>query len=201
MRSAKRKLTRLSGKERRFATDTNHHCLSQASPARAKDTNRAIGRAFGHSRAFLQSRFLVTGKARRTGVRVFPVGSRATNRADPDPARGHVEKANPRSHSRCTVRSVGPLAWLKPELTPGQNCSRAQSLAVRLGGGSLTLIRSYRANRREYPGNRLLASRSLPRVQQAHFQCRITSSRAISVGGTISGLCISLVMMSGSFSP
>ncbi len=40
-RSAKRKLKRLSGKERRFAKDTNH-CISKKLVAKAKDTNRAI---------------------------------------------------------------------------------------------------------------------------------------------------------------
>jgi len=40
-RSTKRKLKRLSGKEHRFAKDTNH-CISKKLVAKAKDTNRAL---------------------------------------------------------------------------------------------------------------------------------------------------------------
>jgi IS605 OrfB family transposase len=86
-RSAKRKLKRLSGKERRFAKDTNH-CISKQLVAKAKDTNRAIAledlagirlritvrrsqRAAFHSWSFYQLRSFVTYKAKRIGVPVF----------------------------------------------------------------------------------------------------------------------------------
>ena len=93
--SAKRKLKRLSGKERRFAKDTNH-CISKKLVAKAKDTNRAIAledlrgirervtvrrsqRATLHSWAFFQLRSFVTYKAKGAGVSVFLVDLRNTS--------------------------------------------------------------------------------------------------------------------------
>lgn len=113
-RSAKRKLKRLSGKERRFAKDTNH-CISKKLVAKAKGTNRAIAledlegirsrgtvrraqRATLHSWAFYQLRSFVTYKAKRVGVPVFLVDPRNTSRTCP--AWGHVDKANRSSQSK-----------------------------------------------------------------------------------------------------
>ncbi len=125
-RSAKRKLRQLSGKERRFAKDTNH-CISKKLVAKAKDTNRAIAledlrgirarvtvrrkqRATLHSWAFFQLRSFVTNKAKGAGVPVFLVDPRNTSRTCP--ACGHVDKANRPSQSRfsCVVCGFAGLA-------------------------------------------------------------------------------------------
>ncbi|HEY9152053.1 MAG TPA: transposase [Anaerolineales bacterium] len=125
-RSAKRKLKRLSGKERRFAKDTNH-CISKKLVAKAKDTNRAIAledlqgicervtvrrsqRATLHSWAFFQLRSFVTYKAKRAGVPVYLVDPRNTSRTCP--ACGHVDKANRASQSKfsCVVCGFAGLA-------------------------------------------------------------------------------------------
>ncbi len=125
-RSAKRKLKRLSGKERRFARDTNH-CISKKLVAKAKDTNRAIAledlsgirkritvrrsqRATFHSWAFYQLRAFVTYKAKRAGVPVFLVDPRNTSRTCP--VCGHIDKANRPSQSKfsCMVCGFAGLA-------------------------------------------------------------------------------------------
>jgi IS605 OrfB family transposase len=125
-RSAKRKLKRLSGKERRFAKDTNH-CISKKLVAKAKDTNRAIAledlrgirervtvrrsqRATLHSWAFYQLRSFLTYKAKRAGISVFLVDPRNTSRTCP--ACGHIDKANRPSQSKfsCLVCGFAGLA-------------------------------------------------------------------------------------------
>jgi IS605 OrfB family transposase len=125
-RSAKRKLKQMSGKERRFAKDTNH-CISKKLVAKAKDTNRAIAledlggirervtvrrsqRATWHSWAFFQLRSFVTYKAKRVGVPVFLVDPRNTSRTCP--ACGHIDKANRPSQSKfsCVVCGFAGLA-------------------------------------------------------------------------------------------
>ena len=125
-RSARRKLKRLSGKERRFAKDTNH-CISKKLVAKAKDTNRAIAledlrgirervtvrrsqRATLHSWAFFQLCSFVTYKAKGAGVPVFLVDPRNTSRTCPDC--GHVDKANRLSQSKfsCVVCGFAGLA-------------------------------------------------------------------------------------------
>lgn len=125
-RSAKRKLKRLAGRERRFAKDTNH-CISKKLVAKAKDTNRAIAledlrgirervtvrrsqRATLHSWSFFQLRSFVTYKAKRAGVPVFLVDPRNTSRTCP--ACGHVDKANRPSQSKfsCVVCGFAGLA-------------------------------------------------------------------------------------------
>ena len=125
-RSAKRKLKRLSGKERRFAKDTNH-CISKKLVAKAKDTNRAIAledlqgirdrvtvrrsqRATLHSWAYFQLRSFVAYKAKRAGVPVCLVDPRNTSRTCP--ACGHVDKANRSSQSKfsCVVCGFAGLA-------------------------------------------------------------------------------------------
>ncbi len=125
-RSAKRKLKKLSGKERRFAKDVNHR-ISKQLVAKAKDTNRAIAledlhgirervtvrrkqRAILHSWAFFQLRSFVTYKGKRVGVPVFLVDPRNTSRTCP--ACGHVDKANRPSQSKfsCVVCGFAGLA-------------------------------------------------------------------------------------------
>ena len=107
-RSAKRKLKQLSGKESRFAKDTNHRIGKQI-VAKAKDTKRAIAledltgirtrvtvrrcqRATLHSWAFFQLRNFVEYKAKRTGVPVILVDPRNTSRTCP--VCGCIDKAN-----------------------------------------------------------------------------------------------------------
>jgi len=112
-RSAKRKLKRLSGKERRFAKDTNH-CISKQIVAKAKDTKRAIAleelkgirtrvtvrrrqRATLHSWAFFQLRNYVEYKAKQAGIPVILVDPRNTSRTCP--VCGCIDKANRPSQS------------------------------------------------------------------------------------------------------
>jgi len=112
-RSAKRKLKQLSGKERRFAKDTNHR-ISKQIVAKAKDTNRAIAledltgirtrvtvrrrqRASLHSWAFFQLRNFVEYKAKRAGIPVVRVDPRNTSRTCP--VCGCIDKANRPSQS------------------------------------------------------------------------------------------------------
>ena len=107
-RSAKRKLKKLAGKERRFANNVNH-MISKQLVAKAKDTNRAIAledlegirsrvtvrrsqRATLHSWAFYQLRVFITYKAQRYGVPVILVDPRNTSRTCP--SCGHIDKAN-----------------------------------------------------------------------------------------------------------
>ena len=118
-RRAKRKLKQLSGKEQRFAKDTNHR-VSKQLVTKAKDTHRAIAledlggirervtvrrqqRATLHSWAFFQLRTFVEYKARLAGVPVLPVDPRNTSRTCPEC--GHVDKANRKSqsHFSCVV--------------------------------------------------------------------------------------------------
>ena len=126
-RSAKRKLKRLSGKERCFAKNVNH-CISKKLVAKAKDTNRAIAledlqgirervtvhrsqRATLHSWAFFQMRSFVIYKAKRSGVPVFLVDPRNTSRTCP--ACGYVDAANRSSQSKfsCVVCGFAGLAY------------------------------------------------------------------------------------------
>jgi len=125
-RSAKRKLKKLSGKERRFAMDTNH-CISKQLVAKAKDTNRAIAmedllgirsrvtvrrcqRATLHNWAFYQLRSFVTYKSKRAGVPVSFVDPKNTSRTCP--ACGRIDKANRPSQSKfsCVVCGFAGLA-------------------------------------------------------------------------------------------
>lgn len=120
-RSAKRKLKQLSGKERRFAKDTNHH-ISKQIVAKAKDTGRAIAledlsgirsrvtvrrrqRATLHSWAFYQLRSFVAYKAQRAGIPVVLVDPRNTSRTCPQC--GCVDKRNRLSQSAFSCVSCG----------------------------------------------------------------------------------------------
>lgn len=107
-KSTRRCLGRLSGKERRFATWTNHN-ISKGIVAKAKDTGRGIAieelggirdrvtarrsqRATLHSWAFAQLRTFIEYKAKLNGVPVVAVDPRNTSRTCLDC--GHVDKAN-----------------------------------------------------------------------------------------------------------
>lgn len=120
-KSAKRRLKKLSGKERRFATNINH-VISRQIVAKAKCTKRAIvveeltnirtrikarreQRAVLHSWSFRQLRAFLAYKAKLSGVTVVPVdaaySSRTCSRC------GHCEKANRISQSKFSCRSCG----------------------------------------------------------------------------------------------
>jgi putative transposase len=107
-RSAKRRLKKLAGKERRFARDVNH-CISKHLVAKAKGTGRGIAleelggirdrvtvrkpqRVTLHSWSFFQLRQFVEYKARLVGVVVVAVDPRNTSRTCP--VCGCVDKRN-----------------------------------------------------------------------------------------------------------
>lgn len=112
--SARRRLRKLSGKERRFATWTNHN-ISKSIIAKATDTARNVAieelggirdritarrpqRAILHSWSFFQLRSFIEYKAKRAGIVVIPVDPRNTSRTCP--CCGHVDKANRRTQSK-----------------------------------------------------------------------------------------------------
>lgn len=119
-KSARRRLRRLSGKQRCFQKNTNH-LISKRLVAKAERTKRAIAledltyirqrtrvkgpeqRARQNNWAFSQLRQFINYKARRTGVPVQPVDPRNTSRTCP--VCRHCEKANRRSQAVfCCVR-------------------------------------------------------------------------------------------------
>lgn len=107
-KSTRRRLRKLSGKERRFATDTNH-VIAKRIVQTAKDTARGLAledlthirkrvtarrgqRAILHSWAFAQLRAFVEYKARLAGVPVVLVDARNTSRTCP--VCGCIDKRN-----------------------------------------------------------------------------------------------------------
>ena len=107
-KSAKRKLKRMSGKERRFKKDTNH-VISKNIVEKAKGTTRVIALEnlkYIRSRvtvrrnqrdryskwAFGQLRNFVEYKAKRKGVPLFVVNSKNTSRQCP--SCGYIDKGN-----------------------------------------------------------------------------------------------------------
>jgi putative transposase len=124
--SARRKLKRLAGTERRFAQAVNHQ-LSKKLVAKAQDTERAIAledlsgirtrttarrfqRATLHNWSFAQLRMFVEYKAKRAGISVILVDPKNTSRTCP--ACGHIDKANRKSQSQfsCVVCRFAGLA-------------------------------------------------------------------------------------------
>jgi len=113
-KSAKRLLKKRSGRERRFATDTNH-CISKRLVKTAQDTTRGIAledltgirarvtvtkrhRRVLHSWAFAQLRQFIAYKAQRDGVCVSAVDPRYTSQECS--VCGHCDKANRPSRTR-----------------------------------------------------------------------------------------------------
>ncbi len=106
-KSAKRKLKKLSGKQKRFQKHINHF-ISKRLVQKAQDTCRAIAledlsgirkapvrrqqRARHHNWAFYQLRKFIEYKAEREGIPVFFVDPRNTSRTCPEC--GCVDKAN-----------------------------------------------------------------------------------------------------------
>lgn len=120
-KSARRRLKKLAGKERRFATRTNH-TISKRIVAAAKDTGRGIAledlkgirdrvrlrraqRAALHSWSFHQLRSFLEYKACRAGVPLVTVDPRNTSRECP--ACGHIDKANRPSQSTFSCVACG----------------------------------------------------------------------------------------------
>jgi putative transposase len=120
-RSAKRKLRKMSGKQRRYQADINH-VISKRLVEKAKGTTRAIAiedlkhirkratvrktqRAKHHNWAFGQLRSLLEYKAALAGVRVLHVDPRNTSRTCS--VCGHCEKANRKSQSEFVCKSCG----------------------------------------------------------------------------------------------
>lgn len=107
-KAAKRRLKKLSGKERRFAKHVNHE-ISREIVETAERTDRGIAlenlegirdrirarrgqRAILHSWSFHQLRSFIEYKSKRAGVPVVTVDPRNTSRQCP--CCGHIDKAN-----------------------------------------------------------------------------------------------------------
>jgi IS605 OrfB family transposase len=118
---SRRRLRKLAGQERRYATWVNHN-LSKRIVAKAERTKRAIAledlthirsrvrarrsqRATLHSWAFFQLRTFIAYKAALAGVPVHLVDPRNTSRACP--ACGCVDKANRKTQASFVCTSCG----------------------------------------------------------------------------------------------
>lgn len=118
-KSAKRRLKKLSGKERRFAKDVNH-VISKKIVQTAVDTNKAIAvekltgirdrvrlrrgqRDNLHNWSFYQLKVFIAYKAKLAGIPVIEVDPRNTSRECA--SCGHIDKANRKSQSKflCVV--------------------------------------------------------------------------------------------------
>jgi IS605 OrfB family transposase len=119
--SANRRLKKLAGKERRFATHTNH-VISKQIVATAEGSGRGISveeltgirgrvtvrhgqRVVLHSWAFLQLKMFVLYKAALAGVPVVQVDPRNSSRECS--CCGHIDKLNRPSQSRFSCRACG----------------------------------------------------------------------------------------------
>ena len=120
-KSSKKKLRKISGKERRFRTDVNH-CISKYLVQKAKDTNCVIAledlthinqrttvrkkqRAERLSWAFFQLRSFVNYKAKLKGVPVILIDPRNTSKTCN--ICGHCEKSNRKSQSFFCCKNCG----------------------------------------------------------------------------------------------
>lgn len=120
-KGAKRRLKKLSGKERRFANHTNHH-ISKRIVEKAQRTGRGIAienlegirnrvrlrkpqRSTLHSWSFFDLGQKLRYKSERAGVHLVSVDPRNTSRTCP--ACGHCEKLNRVSQAKFVCRSCG----------------------------------------------------------------------------------------------
>jgi putative transposase len=122
-KSAKRKLKKISGRERRFKKDTNH-VISKAIVSKAKGTTRAIGmedltnirsratvkgrhsQRDRHSKwAFGELRNFVTYKAKKQGVPLKIVNSKNTSRQCPKC--GYIDKRNRKTRNEFECLQCG----------------------------------------------------------------------------------------------
>ncbi|MFL5691086.1 MAG: RNA-guided endonuclease InsQ/TnpB family protein [Ktedonobacteraceae bacterium] len=148
-RSAKRRLKKMSGREKRFQRNTNH-CISKTLVQKAVHTRKALAledltgirervtvrrahRYERHSWAFYQLRLYIAYKAAWAGVEVKFVDPRNTSRTCS--ACGHCEKANRQSQSSFTCRQCG--FCLNADVNAAINISRASvkvpMVAIRKG--------------------------------------------------------------------
>jgi IS605 OrfB family transposase len=141
-KSAKRLLRKRSGRERRFATDTNH-CISKRLVTCAQGAERGIAlenlthlrtritvssrkqRRVLHSWAFSQLRQFITYKALRDGVRVVAVDPTYTSQECS--GCGHIDKANRPSQAKFVCTSCGYVA---PHADVNAACVIARRAAV-----------------------------------------------------------------------
>ncbi len=120
-KSTRRRLRKLSGKEKRFATDTNH-VISKRIVEKAKCTGQGIAveeltgirgrvkarksqRSTLHSWSFHQLRSFIEYKAKLLGVPVVAVDPRNTSRTCP--CCGHVDKANRKTQDKFLCMDCG----------------------------------------------------------------------------------------------
>jgi IS605 OrfB family transposase len=120
-KGCKRKLKRLSGKQKRFQKHTNH-CIAKRIIEKAKDTGRAIAienlkgirrtatvrksqRARHSNWAFYQLKLFIAYKAKLAGIPVMEVNPRNTSKSCSKC--GHCEKSNRTSQSEFVCKSCG----------------------------------------------------------------------------------------------
>lgn len=137
-KSTRRRLKKLAGKERKFATWVNHN-ISKGIVAKAKGTGRGIAieelggirdrttvrksqRATLHSWSFSQLRSFIEYKAKLNGVPVAAVDPRNTSRTCP--ACGCIDKANRKTQSEFSCVSCG-FSGLADHIAAGNISSRA----------------------------------------------------------------------------
>ena len=137
-KAAKRRLKKLSGKERRFAAHTNH-IISKQIVAKAQGTTRAIAveqltgirsrvtvrkpqRATLHSWSFYRLKNFIVYKAQRVGVPLIEVDPRNTSRTCP--VCGCVDKANRPTQDKFSCVACG-FAGLADHIAAGNIARRA----------------------------------------------------------------------------
>jgi len=153
-KSAKRRLKKVSRKESRFRTDTNH-CVSKYLVAKAKDTGCAIAledlthinqrtvvrkkqRAERLSWAFHQLRSFITYKAKLAGVPVVLIDPRHTSQRCN--ACGHTEKANRNSQAEFCCKSCGHVDHA--DCNGAKNIREKGLLSISLLASATTLLKS-----------------------------------------------------------
>jgi putative transposase len=151
-KSAKRKLKKVSGKEARFRTNTNH-CISKHLVEKAKDTNSAIAledlthiqsrtrcrksqRAERMSWAFFQLRSFIEYKSKLVGIPVVLVDPRNTSRQCS--ACGHIDKANRKSQSEFLCVSCGH--WENADSNAAKNI-RTRAVSTSLLSSATDLLK------------------------------------------------------------
>ncbi len=151
-KSAKRHLKKLSGKERRFRTNTNH-LISKRIVRKAKATGQGIAiedlrhirsrtearlrksqRSCHSSWAFAQLRSFLFYKARLAGVPLHTVDPAYTSRTCSRPECGHCEKANRKSRSEFVCQKCGHA--MNADINAAINISRAAVMQLIVSPGS-----------------------------------------------------------------
>jgi putative transposase len=137
-RSAKRRLKKMSGREKRFQKDTNHRiakslvqkaartrkaiALEDLTGIRERTTVRRANRYERHSWAFYQLRTFITYKAAWAGVQIKMIDPRNTSRACSQC--GHCEKANRQSQASFLCKQCGFCS--NADVNAAVNISRAE---------------------------------------------------------------------------